>query len=127
MLKPYLFIFNFYVMKNVADNRVQLLGFLGQEVDLRELSQGNKLARLSLATSDFKKAPNGQTERVTTWHNLVAWGKTAEVMAKIFSKGQRLYVEGKLAYHEYTGKDDVKRNTTEIVVSDFRKLESADK
>ena len=48
-------------------------------------------------------------------------------MAKIFNKGQRLYVEGRLSYREFTGKDDVKRNTTEIVVSDFKKLESADK
>ena len=61
MLKPYLFIFNFYVMNTLTDNRVQLIGFLGQDVDLRELTKGYKLARLSLATSEFKKAPNGQT------------------------------------------------------------------
>ena len=69
MLKPYLFIFNFYVMKNLADNRVLLLGHLGQDVDLRELSKGNKLARLSLATNDFRKATNGQkkSQRGTIW------------------------------------------------------------
>ncbi|MBL0005973.1 MAG: single-stranded DNA-binding protein [Saprospiraceae bacterium] len=57
-------------MKNLADNRVLLLGHLGQDVDLRELSKGNKLARLSLATNDFRKATNGQTEKLlrgTIW------------------------------------------------------------
>jgi len=69
-------------------------------------------------TERKRPSPPGTTSRL---------GQDAEVMAKIFSKGQRLYVEGKLAYREYTGKDDVKRNTTEIVVSDFKKLEAADK
>lgn len=80
-----------------------------------------------MATHEYRKSEDGKKEIITTWHNLLAWGKTAEVMAKIFNKGQRLYVEGKLAYREYTGKDDVKRHTTDIVVSDFKKLESADK
>lgn len=113
-------------MKTLADNRVQLLGFLGQEVDLRELSQGNKLARLSLATSDFKKAPNGQTERVTTWHNLVAWGKTAEDMSELLRKGQKVFVEGKIVYRQYETKAGEKRSQTDIVVNSFRKVEKED-
>ncbi|MBK8829260.1 MAG: single-stranded DNA-binding protein [Saprospiraceae bacterium] len=114
-------------MFSTVDNRVQLIGFLGQEIEIKEYAEGKKMARMSMATHEYRKDDGGKKETVTTWHNLLAWGKTAEVMAKIFSKGQRLYVEGKLAYREYTGKDDVKRNTTEIVVSDFKKLEAADK
>jgi single-strand DNA-binding protein len=114
-------------MFSTVDNRVQLIGFLGQEIEIKEYAEGKKMARMSMATHEYRKDDDGKKETVTTWHNLLAWGKTAEVMAKIFSKGQRLYVEGKLAYREYTGKDDVKRNTTEIVVSDFKKLEAADK
>ena len=106
-------------MKNVADNRVQLLGFLGQEVDLRELSQGNKLARLSLATSDFKKAPNGQTERVTTWHNLVAWGEVAEQVEQALKKGSRIQLYGKIANRSFETKEGVKKYSTEIVVTGF--------
>ena len=126
MFKPYLFIFNFYVMKNLADNRVLLLGHLGQDVDLRELSKGNKLARLSLATNDFRKATNGQTEKVTTWHNLVAWGKTAEEMSELLRKGQKVFVEGKIVYRQYETKEGEKRSQTDIVVNSFRKVEKED-
>ncbi len=113
-------------MKNLADNRVQLLGFLGQEVDLRELSQGNKLARLSLATGDFKKAANGQTERVTTWHNLVAWGQLAVDMSENLAKGQKVFVEGKIVYRQYETKSGEKRSQTDIVVNSFRKVAKED-
>ncbi len=85
------------------------------------------MARMSIATHEYQKAEEGKGETVTTWHNLVAWGKTAEIMGKLLGKGQRLYVEGKLTYKEYTGKDNVKKNSTEIVISDFKKLESAEK
>lgn len=118
---------NLITMFSTVDNRVQLIGFLGQEIELKEYAEGKKMARMSMATHEYHKEDGGKKETVTTWHNLVAWGKTAEVMAKIFNKGQRLYVEGKLSYREYTGKDDVKKSSTEIVVSDFKKLESADK
>jgi single-strand DNA-binding protein len=114
-------------MFSTVDNRVQLIGFLGQEIELKEYAEGKKMARVSMATHEHGKDDNGKKETVTSWHNLIAWGKTAEVMAKLCGKGQLLYVEGKLAYREYTGKDDVKKSTTEIVVYDFKKLESSDK
>jgi single-strand DNA-binding protein len=114
-------------MFSTVENRVQLIGFLGQEIELKEYAEGKKMARMSMATHEYRKDDSGKKETITTWHNLLAWGKTAEVMAKIFSKGQRLYIEGKLSYREYTGKDDVKKSATEIVISDFKKLESSDK
>ena len=116
--------FNFIKrMSTLADNRVLLLGFLGQDVDLRELSRGNKLARLSLATSDFRKAPNGQTEKITSWHNLVAWGKTAEQMSELLRKGQKVFIDGKIVYRQYETKAGEKRSQTDIVVNSFRKVE----
>ena len=114
-------------MFSTVDNRVQLIGFLGQEIELKEYAEGKKVAHMSMATHEFRKDDQGKKEMLTTWHNLTAWGKTAEVMSKIFTKGQRLYIEGKLSYREWTGKDDVKKNVTEIVVSDFKKLERDDK
>ena len=114
-------------MFSTVENRVQLIGFLGQEIELKEFAEGKKMARVSMATHEYSKDDNGKKETITSWHNLIAWGKTAEVMAKLCSKGQLLYIEGKLAYREYTGKDDIKKNTTEIVVVDFKKLETADK
>ena len=80
-----------------------------------------------MATHESRKTDDGKRETITTWHNLLAWGKTAEVMSKIFSKGQRLYIEGKLSYREYTTNENVKKQSTDIVVSDFKKLEPYDK
>lgn len=114
-------------MFSTVDNRVQLIGFLGQEIEVREYAEGKKMARMSMATHEVRKTDDGKKETLTTWHNLVAWGKVAEVMAKIFSKGQRLYIEGKLSYREYNTTDNVKKQSTEIVVSDFKKLEPHDK
>jgi single-strand DNA-binding protein len=114
-------------MFSTVENRVQLIGFLGQEIELKEYAEGKKMARVSMATHEQGKDKDGKKETVTSWHNLIAWGKTAEVMAKHCGKGQLLYIEGKLAYREYTGKDDVKKSSTEIVVVDFKKLDSADK
>lgn len=114
-------------MFSTVDNRVQLIGFLGQEIEVREYAEGKKLARMSMATHEYRKTDEGKKEYITTWHNLVAWGKNAELMARIFSKGQRLYIEGKLSYRDYIGADGTKRTSAEIVVSDFKMLEPADK
>lgn len=110
-------------MSTNLDNRVQLLGFLGQDVELRELAQGKKLARLTMATNEFKRTLNGEPEKTTTWHNLVAWGQTAETMNDLLRKGHKVFVEGKIVYRQYETKTGEKRNSTEIVVSSFRKLD----
>ena len=114
-------------MSTSLDNRVQLLGFLGQDVELRELAQGKKLARLTMATNEYKRTLNGMPEKVTTWHNLVAWGQTAETMSDLLRKGHKVFVEGKITYRQYETKAGEKRNSTEIVVSNFRKLEKDQK
>ena len=96
-------------MSTLTNNRVQLVGFLGQDVDLRELAEGNKLARLGLATAEFKKSGNGQMEKITTWHNLVGWGQTAKEMSENLRKGQKIFVEGKIVYRQYETKTGEKR------------------
>lgn len=110
-------------MSTNLDNRVQLVGFLGQDVELRELAQGTKLARLTMATNEYKRSLNGQPEKVTQWHNIVAWGHTAETMNELLRKGHKVFVEGKLVYRQYETKAGEKRNQTEIVVNNFRKLD----
>ena len=110
-------------MSTSIDNKVQLTGFLGQDVDFRELSQGKKLARVGIATNEFKRAASGQPEKVTTWHNLIAWGQTAESMAELLRRGQKVFVEGKISYRQYETKTGEKRSQTEIVVNNFKKLE----
>lgn len=114
-------------MSTNLDNRVQLLGFLGQDVELRELAQGKKVARMSMATNEFKRDQSGKPEKTTTWHNLIAWGQTAETMNDILRKGHKVFVEGKITYRQYETKAGEKRNQTEIVVSNFRKLDREQK
>jgi len=108
-------------MNAVSQNQVQLLGNLGQEVELRELAQGKKLARVSLATSEFKQT-NGVPEKITTWHNLVAWGNLADEMSANLQKGQKVYIEGKIQYRNYETKTGEKRYSTEIHVSSYKKI-----
>lgn len=114
-------------MGTTIENRVQLIGFLGTEIEVRQYAEGKKLARFSLATHETRRGDEGRKEYITTWHNLIAWGKDAEKIAKVFTKGQRMYVEGKLSYREHTSVDGTRRNTTEIIVTDFKKLEASDK
>ena len=114
-------------METKLDNHVQLRGFLGQDVELRELAQGKKLARLTMATNEYKRTSSGQPEKVTTWHNLIAWGQTAETMSELLRKGHKVFVEGKIAYRQYETKAVEKRSQTEIVVSTFRKVEREQK
>lgn len=113
-------------MFSTSENRVQLIGFLGQEIEVKE-ADGKKVARMSMATSEIRKTEDGGKETITTWHSLVAHGKNAELMARIFSKGQRLYIEGKLTYHAQVSPGTrIKRHVTEIVVTDFKRLERDD-
>ncbi len=109
-------------MNPLPDNYVQLTGHLGQDVDLRELAQGKKLARISLATNEYRKKGDGPAEKFTAWHSLTAWGKTAEEMSALLHKGSKICVEGKLAYRQYETKTGEKRYTTEIVVQAFRQV-----
>lgn len=104
-------------MKNLI-NRVQLIGNLGQDIEIKDFSSGSKLARVSLATSEVY-TKQGEKHEETSWHRLVAWGKTAEMMSSLCKKGSRLAIQGKLTNREYEDKEGQKRYTTEIVVDEF--------
>ena len=110
-------------MNSTPDNYVKLQGHLGQDIELREFAQGRKLAKVSLATNDFKKNNDGSTEKITAWHNLTAWGKLAEEMGSSLQKGNKVMIEGKLAYRQFETKAGEKRYHTEIVVTSFQKIE----
>jgi single-strand DNA-binding protein len=110
-------------MSTPSDNYVRLQGHLGKDIDLREFAQGRKMANVSLATNDFKKNNDGTTEKITTWHNLTAWGKLAEDMHSSLQKGSKVVIEGRLAYRHYETKTGEKRYQTEIVVNSFQKVE----
>lgn len=90
-----------------------MIGRTGKDVEVVEFENG-MLSKVSLATSDYYTNAAGEKVEETQWHNLVAFGKTAEVMQKYVNKGDEIAVEGKLIYRSYDDKDGVKKYITEI-------------
>lgn len=105
-------------------NKVILLGNVGRDPDVRYPSQGQIVATFPLATSDrgYTTSSGVQVPERTEWHNLVMWGRNADVAEKYIRKGSRLYVEGKLRTRNYEDKNKIRRYITEIVVDNFEML-----
>ena len=101
-------------------NRVQLIGNLGFDPEVREIAPNRKVARLSLVTSDSYRARDGERVTDTQWHTCVAWGRTAEMVERLLRKGSPVAIEGRLVRRGYGGKDGSKRYVTEVIVSDFQ-------
>lgn len=100
-------------------NRVLLLGNLGADPELRMTTGGQAVLKLRLATSETYLDRNRQRQERTEWHNVVVWGKRAEALAKIISKGTRIFVEGGLRTSSYDDRDGNKRYRTEVVASNI--------
>lgn len=96
-----------------------MLGNLGANPEVKELSNGRKLAKLNLATNESYKDAEGNKVTETQWHNLVAWGKTAEYATKYLTKGSKIAIEGKLINRNFNDKDGNKRYMTEIYVNEI--------
>lgn len=101
---------------NTMKNKVQLIGHLGMNPEVKTIQNGTKLAKMRMATSEIYKNNRGEKVTETEWHNIVAWGKTAEIAEQLLHKGSEVMVEGKLIHREYTDKDGVKRFFTEVQV-----------
>lgn len=112
---------------NQLKNSVRLLGNLGANPELRELPSGKKLARINLATSESYKDAEGNKVTETQWHNLVAWGKTAEYASKYLTKGSKIAIEGKLINKNFNDKDGNKRYLTEIYVNEILNVSAKEK
>jgi single-strand DNA-binding protein len=104
---------------NAMKNRVQLIGRLGQDPEVRTLNSGKMVAQFSLATSEVYKNSAGERVQDTQWHQVIAWGKLAEVSENLLIKGQEVVVEGKISYRNYEDKNGIKRYVTEIIASDI--------
>lgn len=107
---------------NTLRNKVQLIGNLGNDPEIITLESGKKLAKFSLATNENYKDANGEKQTKTDWHNLIAWGKTADIIEKYVTKGKEIAIEGKLTSRSYETKDGEKRYVTEIVVNELLML-----
>ena len=103
---------------NALRNKVQLIGFVGQEPEIKNLDGGKKLANLSIATSEVYYKENGDKVENTEWHRVTAWGKTADIIEKYVVKGKEIAIEGKLTHRSYDDKDGVKRYITEVVANE---------
>lgn len=100
-------------------NRVMLLGNLGADPELRMTQGGQAVLKLRLATSETYMDKNRQRQERTEWHSVVIWGKRAEALAKILTKGSRIFIEGGLRTSTYDDRDGNKRYRTEIVASNI--------
>ena len=101
-------------------NRIELLGRVGTDPELRQTRSGTAVCRLRLATD----RRNGSGESQTDWHNLVCWGKTAEAVAQYVRKGDRIYASGRLGYDDWEDQDGQRRQTTEVHASEVVFLDS---
>ncbi len=99
-------------------NKVQLIGHLGNQPDVRTTESGKKWARFSIATNEIYRNAKGEKVTETQWHNLVAWGKVADIAEKYFKKGSELVIEGKLLNRNYLDKDGNKKYVTEVQVNE---------
>ena len=99
-------------------NRVQLIGRVGQDPEVKTLEGGKKLATINIATNDVYYKENGDKVEQTEWHRVTAWGKTAEIIEKYVTKGREIGIEGKLTHRSYDDKNGEKRYVTEIVANE---------
>ncbi len=115
------FLFNLFNNKtmNALKNKVNLIGRLGAEPEIVNMESGRKLARFTLATNENYKNKNGDWQSITQWHTINAWGKLAELVQKILTKGHEIVLEGRLVNQSYDGKNGEKRFTTVVEASEF--------
>lgn len=100
-------------------NKVTLIGHTGKEVEIFNFENGNKKATVTLATNDYYINAAGEKVEETQWHNLVAFGKTVEILEKYVPKGKEIAIEGKITYRSYDDKDGTKRFLTEIRIEEL--------
>ena len=101
-------------------NKVMLIGHLGDDVKMHYFDNGGALGRFPLATNEtYTNKSTGERVTNTDWHNIVVRNKAAEVFEKYLSKGDKVYIEGRIKTRKWTGEDGNDRYTTEINVDDF--------
>ncbi len=104
------------------NNRVQLIGRLGMDPEVKTFGNDSKMARMSIATSERTKDKEGNYTDQTQWHSVIAWGKLADLATNYLKKGSEVCIEGKLNYRNYENKEGVKQYVTEIVMHEMHML-----
>jgi len=104
--------------------KVNLIGNIGRDAELKYTGQGQAVCEFSLATSEKVKSSNGETKEHTTWFRIKFWGKQAENFSEYFNKGRQVYIEGHLKVREYLNKEGKTKTALEVDAIDFRFLGS---
>jgi single-strand DNA-binding protein len=103
-------------------NTVRLIGHVGHVPEIKKMKNGRKLAKFSIATNEVYYNNKGEKVNRTYWHNIVAWGKTAEIIDRYVDKGKEIAIEGKLTNRAYDTPEGYKRYVTEIVINEILML-----
>jgi single-strand DNA-binding protein len=106
-------------------NKVQLIGNLGANPEVKNTDSGKKLAKFTIATNENYRNAKGDRVTETQWHNVIAWGKVADIVEKYLLKGSEVALEGKIVYRSYTDKEGSKKYFTEIHVNELLLLTKA--
>lgn len=101
-------------------NKAIILGFVGNEPEIKQTKSGDNVANFSVATStSWKDKSSGEKKEATEWHRVTAFGNLANVVANYVKKGSKVYVEGSIKTEKYTDKDGVEKYATKIIVQGF--------
>lgn len=106
------------------NNKVFLIGHVGQDPEIKNFDGKGKLARLSLATNENYTNAQGEKQSDTQWHQIVVWNGLAGVVEKYVKKGSHLAIDGRLIYRSYETDKGEKRYSTEVVVNEMQMLDS---
>jgi single-strand binding protein len=105
-------------------NKVILIGRLGKDPEVRYTQDGQMVTSFNLATDERWKDKNGEKQQKTEWHQIVVFGKLAEICGEYLVKGKLVFVEGKLTTKAWEDKNGVKRYTTSVQIHDMKMLDS---
>jgi single-strand DNA-binding protein len=112
---------------NTIVNKVSLVGHLGNNPEMRTFDNGNKMAKIRLATNESYRDADGKKVDNTQWHNLVAFGTKADFAEKYLAKGKNIMVDGRLVNRNYEDKDGKKHFITEIQINEIMILDKKEK
>lgn len=104
-------------------NKAMIIGNLTRDPETRSTTTGKSVASFAIATNETWKDATGNKQERVEYHNVVAWGKLAEICQQYLHKGKKIYIEGRLQTREWTGQDGVKRYKTEIVADNMIMLD----
>jgi len=108
-------------------NKIMLIGNLGRDPEMNYTPSGTAVAKFSLAVNRVTKSATGERQEETEWFNIVAWQQLAERCSTYLKKGQKVFIEGRLATRKYTDKNGVERTAVEVIASDMEFLTPKDR